>query len=358
MSIILNGSRTCMLLPRKERPDEFRKYMSMKRSNDLKVFCDHCHRKVQACVSEMYIKGLIVNPNTIKSYIRGEYVTVYTVGMLVNEYLGILKNRVDADDLTMGVYFKYERVANRLLEKVGGTSDVSCITKSVVLGVLTDLRATMQPATVSNYWTKLKTIIRYAVDNGKLQINPCLGIKVPKGEKEVKTLSPEDYAVIRDKSLYPARLEKVRDLFVFCCNSGLAYCDVISLKNGDFIERDGRWVVEKERKKTGVRFYSVILDDGVKILEKYDFDLSKLFISNQRCNSYLKAIQDICQISSVDSLHFHLARHTYATMLIRAGVPVSVVQMAVGHKNLRQTQHYSHLVASDVVQAVSQCLPC
>ena len=329
--------------------------MSMKRSNDLKVFCDHWHRKVQACVSEMYVKGLPVTPEAIKRYMRGEYVTIYTVGMLVNEYLGILKTRVDADDLTMGVYFKYERVANRLLEKVGGTSDVSCITKSVVLGVLTDLRATMQPATVSNYWTKMKTIIRYAVDNGKLQINPCLGIKVPKGEKEVKTLSPEDYAVIRDKSLYPARLEKVRDLFVFCCNSGLAYCDVITLKKDDFIERDGRWVVEKERQKTGVKFYAVILDDGIKILQKYDWDLSGLFISNQRTNSYLSEIQDICGVVSVSSLHYHIARHFYITRLIRSGVGIEVVKMCAGHSNIRMTtSRYMHLTSEDVVKSVSK----
>lgn len=353
LSIILNGERSYMLLPRRERPEDFKRLMAQRKGNDLKTFCNAMYKRVQEAVAEMYAKGLVVTPKCIKQYLKGEYVAVYTVGMLCKEYLAILAKRVDADDLTMCNYAKYEAMAERLYAKVGKDSDVSSITNGVVMDILVELKAKYAEATVSNYFTKLKSLVRYAIDQGKLSINPFVGIKVGKGEKEVSIISVDEYERIRDKEISICRLEKVRDLFVFACNSGISYCDVVSLKKEDFAFVGGRWVVNKERAKTGVKFYAVILDDGVKVLEKYDWDLSGLFMSNQKVNSYAKEIQDICGISSVDSLHFHLCRHFYITRLIRMGVPVSVVKMCAGHADVRRTMKYTHLAVGDVVSAVN-----
>lgn len=352
LSIVMDGERTYMLLPMKCTPSEYRKLSSQKKGNWLRAFCDAWSVKVQTAVSEMYTKGLVVSPVKIKEYLRGEYTDVYTVGMLVSEYLGILKKRVDVGDLTMGNYAKYEKVSERLTARVGARESVERIDNSAVMDILYALKAEYSEATVSNYYTKLKAVVRFAMDKGKLSVNPFAGIKVSKGEKEAVIISSSEYGRIREKAISIPRLEKVRDLFVFACSSGISFCDVVKLKRDDFSLVDGRWVVEKERQKTGIKFYSVILDDGVSVLEKYGWDLSCLFMSNQKTNSYLKEIGDICGVCSCD-LHYHIARHYYITSLIRMGVPVSVVQKCAGHSNIRMTQKYTHLVASDIVSAVS-----
>jgi len=60
-------------------------------------------------------------------------------------------------------------------------------------------------------------------------------------------------------------------------------------------------------------------------------------------NSYLKEIADSCRITK--NLTFHIARHTFATTVtLSNGVPIETVSKMLGHKSLKQTQHYAKIV--------------
>ena len=140
----------------------------------------------------------------------------------------------------------------------------------------------------------------------------------------------------------------MKDYFIFACSCGLSYCDIIGLTSADIKESDeGLYYIEKKRQKTGVEYFSVILPDGIKILEKYQGDLSALKMSNQKANSYLKEIADLCEVST--NLHCHIARHFYITRLIRSGVPLTTVQRCAGHSNIKMTMRYTHLTNQDVL---------
>ena len=66
-------------------------------------------------------------------------------------------------------------------------------------------------------------------------------------------------------------------------------------------------------------------------------------LSNQKMNSYLKEIADVCGITK--KLTFHIARHTFATTVtLGNGVPIETVSKMLGHKSLKQTQHYAKIV--------------
>jgi site-specific recombinase XerD len=66
-------------------------------------------------------------------------------------------------------------------------------------------------------------------------------------------------------------------------------------------------------------------------------------LSNQKMNSYLKEIADVCEINK--ELTFHLARHTFATTVtLSNGVPIESVSKMLGHKNLKTTQHYAKIL--------------
>ena len=70
-------------------------------------------------------------------------------------------------------------------------------------------------------------------------------------------------------------------------------------------------------------------------------------LSNQRMNSYLKEIADICGITK--NLTFHLARHTFATTVtLTNGVPIESVSKMLGHKSLKTTQHYAKILDKKV----------
>jgi len=68
-------------------------------------------------------------------------------------------------------------------------------------------------------------------------------------------------------------------------------------------------------------------------------------LSNQKLNSYLKEIADICEISK--PLTFHIARHTFATTItLTNGVPIETVSKLLGHTKLSTTQIYAKVIES------------
>ncbi|MBR4045230.1 MAG: integrase catalytic domain-containing protein, partial [Bacteroidaceae bacterium] len=82
------------------------------------------------------------------------------------------------------------------------------------------------------------------------------------------------------------------------------------------------------------------------ILKKYDGKLPKgqllPVLSNQKLNSYLKEIADLCGITK--NVTFHLARHTFATtMTLAKGVPIETVSKMLGHTNIQTTQIYARI---------------
>jgi site-specific recombinase XerD len=88
----------------------------------------------------------------------------------------------------------------------------------------------------------------------------------------------------------------------------------------------------------------------LEIIAKYENDpycitkgLVFPVLTNQKMNSYLKEIADGCGITK--NLTFHIARHTFATTVtLSNGVPIETVSKMLGHKSLKQTQHYAKIV--------------
>lgn len=116
------------------------------------------------------------------------------------------------------------------------------------------------------------------------------------------------------------------------------------------IDADGSSWIRSKRQKTGVKANIPLLEIPRQILAKYcqfesinDDEPLLPVSSNQKVNAYLKEIADICGINK--PLTFHSARHTFATTItLTHGVPIETVSKMLGHKNIKQTQHYARIV--------------
>ena len=76
-------------------------------------------------------------------------------------------------------------------------------------------------------------------------------------------------------------------------------------------------------------------------------------LSNQKLNSYLKEIADMCDITK--PLTFHIARHTFATTVtLTNGVPIETVSKLLGHSKLTTTQIYAKVVESKLSDDMAQ----
>ena len=75
-------------------------------------------------------------------------------------------------------------------------------------------------------------------------------------------------------------------------------------------------------------------------------------LTNQRTNSYLKEIADICGIKK--DLTFHMARHTFATMSLSKGVSMETVSKMLGHTNIKTTQIYARITNKKIEHDMEQ----
>ena len=348
LSIIINGERCIVTLPRKENPKQFKTAVSSKRGNDIKDYLEATRKRLNDITTEMMEQGILLNAQTLKEYFQYGGVKKLTVEGLFNEYINIIEKRVGID-MTARTYRKYLLARDKFFLYIDKQKPVSAITSAVIVNFMSALRKEYNTTTANGYGQKVKTIVKYAMSKGFITVNPFIGIHIRKGDMDIEFLTVEELERIRDTDFLNDSINRIRDLFVFQAASGLSYCDMASLSKEDIqYNEDGQPYIHKRRAKTKVYYTSVILKDGVDVLKRYNYKLP--IISNTKYNASLKIIKSICDIDK--PLHTHIARHSYATRCINEGVRLEVVAKLLGHTTTRITQHYARLLQSSIVEEV------
>ena len=348
MVIILNTRRCFIQLPRKEYPEKFRAQTSGKKRTDLIDYLDGVRARLNQIVTNFLMEGQPLTADALKAYFKSGGYLVYTIENLFDDYMHLLSKRV-GKDLKPKTYRKYEIARDKFYQIISPKEPVSAITKAVILDYQASMNQYLDYVTTNGYCQRVKTIVQFGIDNGKIKINPFAGIKLRKGEKSVQFLSEEEVEKIRTTDFHNENLNRVRDLFVFQAASGLSYTDMAKLVPTDFqVTEDGQYYIHDKRNKTGVFYTAVILEQGVEILKKYHFKLP--IIGNHKLNVYLKAIRDLCGIDK--PIFSHVARHTYATRCLNRGIRLEVVAKLLGHSTTRITQHYAKLLQNNILNEV------
>ena len=214
-----------------------------------------------------------------------------------------------------------------------------------------DYHKSMENNTVMKHIERLRKMIKMAIRYEWMEKDPFISFQQKFHRVERGFLFEEELKRIEEKEFSIPRLQYVKDLFVFGCYTGLAYIDVIQLSPENIqIGIDKQYWLFTNRVKTDNPVRIPILPVAMDIINKYKNDLkaivqNRLFpnISNQKLNSYLKEIADLCQISK--NLTFHLARHTFATTVtLTNGVPIESVSKMLGHSKISTTQIYAKVV--------------
>jgi site-specific recombinase XerD len=205
--------------------------------------------------------------------------------------------------------------------------------------------------TTMKYLANFKKIVIRCVKSGKLARDPFVGFVMSKKEVEREVLNDDQLRRIAQENFSAERMAIVRDIFLFCCFTGLAYADIKKLKQTEIIKGNdgGLWIIAK-RQKTNVTSRIPLLPAALEIIERYknhpQCTLKGMVLpvlSNQKMNSYLKPIADRCGIHFC--LTFHIARHTFATTVtLSNGIPIETVSKMLGHRNLKTTQHYAKIL--------------
>lgn len=202
---------------------------------------------------------------------------------------------------------------------------------------------------------KLRTIYKVAIDNGWVSKNPFSTVKIHFDPVERDVLTKSELTALIQTDMIFDRLEKMRDVFVFACFTGLAHCDVAGLTKENIItDEDGQVWLKTHRQKTSEVVDIPLLEIPQLIIKKYQ-GMKELngkllpILTNSCSNLYLKEVAVRCGINK--TLTFHMARHTFATTVtLSNGVPIESVAKMLGHRNIRTTQIYAKVIKDKLAE--------
>ena len=249
---------------------------------------------------------------------------------------------------------KYRYVYRHLQEFIKSRYHVNDIAlKELTPAFITDFEAFLRTDkhlcenSLSVYILPLRTMVFRAIDNGWLVRDPFHDYKVPRVETTRGFLTKEEIHLLMTGELKRKTMQLIRDLYLFCCFTGLSFADLKNLKE-EHIQTffdDGEWIVI-DRQKTGVRATIKLLDYPKSIMEKYRGLCAdgRIFPvpSYSDCRGILSRIAKKCGITK--HLTWHMSRHTMATEIcLTNGVPIETVSSILGHKDIKTTQIYAKI---------------
>ena len=202
--------------------------------------------------------------------------------------------------------------------------------------------------TANIYVKPIMMLMHRAHENGWVARYPFGEYKIGKAEVEKGFLTKDELQALMNIPQLNAKRSLVRDLFVFCCFTGLAYVDLKNLKKENIVKNpvDGSLWIHTHRQKTGVAENVKLMPVPLAILKKYKglCDDGHVFSVPQFQSAclMLNTIAKMCGIQK--HLTWHMSRHTMATVVCLAnGMPLEVVSSVLGHKSIESTQIYARI---------------
>ena len=265
-------------------------------------------------------------------------------------------------DRAMRTYRKYMTVRKYLADFIRShykRSDVSMneLTEDFIRDYCLYLRneVGLAQSSVWIYSIPLKHVVTAAHYNGKIARNPFALYRVDPDFKEREFLTEEELRAFATIELANSNYSQARDLFMFGAMTGISFVDIQNLTTDNVVEMNGAlWIVSK-RQKTKVPFQIKLIDDALKIIERYEplrkdnhlFNISSYDMVNRR----IKKVAEMCGISK--RISFHLSRHSFAVMALNYGMPIESVSKILGHTDIKTTQIYAKVTCTKLDHDIS-----
>jgi len=366
MRICVNGKRAEISTQRKIDPARWDSKFGRVKGNkedarELNNFIETMNVKINRIHREMIEDDEVVTVEKLKNKILGRKPERKTLLQVFRYHNEMMQSRVGIDFSTSTMIrynTTFTHLENFLLHQYK-KKDVYL--DQIQFSFITDIEHYLKVERRCNHNSTLKyirnfrKIINMALRNDWIDKDPFKAYRVKLKDTKRVFLTRDELRALEEKEIAIPRLEQVRDVFVFCCYTGLSYVDVEKLGSKDITKaNDGsQWIVI-DRTKTGHSSSIPLLPKALQLLVKYKNNQAcivrgKLLpvISNQRINGYLKEVASLCDVDK--KLTFHAARHTFATTVtLSNGIPVETVSAMLGHKNFRTTQIYAKVVQEKI----------
>lgn len=366
--ITVNGKRATISLKLKADirswdKEKQRAKGNKEKSRMLNLYLDQVYAQLVQCYQELRFKNQLITAQLIKATYLGFDGDSKTLLELIKYH-----NNKISNTLAVGSIRNFSITENYIIKFIAKEKKTSNIfLKKLDYKFLCDFESYL-----ANYWPKghpkgmgqntimkhiqrLRKIVTLAYHMEWIDKDPFVRWKPVFEKREREFLSEFELQNMEVKEFELKRLERVRDLFIFSCYTGISYIDVMNLTQDNIsLGIDGNNWIFTNRQKTKTKVKIPLLPKAQNLINKYKLhpmtmDTGTLFpkITNEKLNSYLKEVAYRCGIKK--NLTFHMARHTFATTItLSNGVPIETVSKLLGHTKIATTQIYARVLERKV----------
>ena len=323
---------------------------------------------IQSAYQSLLARGCPFDATDVKELFQG---SVQTRCMLIERLDMLIKEKeshigIDLRKESMASYHSTRIYLQEFIQKKYKVSDLafSQLTENFIhefqqyfLG-----ECGFQESSFYNVATHLKTVCRLAYREGLADILLFDKVKISKGNKKLpKALDRGEFEKL--KTLHfedlEEEMETARDIFLFACYTGAAYCDLMELDKSHLVRDDeGSLWLKFNRQKTSVPCRVKLLPEAIRLMEKLHSDERETllpFMGYATYQSYLKALRLRAGISFPFTTH--TARHTFATLItLEQGVPIETVSKMLGHSNVSMTERYAKVTPQKLFEEFDRFL--
>lgn len=198
----------------------------------------------------------------------------------------------------------------------------------------------------------VKSIINFGSNEGYCIKTNAMCVKLKHEVKKIVYLKNDELEKLAKFNFCGHKLERIRDLFLIQCLTGLSYIDLDNFSK-DWIYTDikGNLFLKYYRGKNGKLCIVPVQYEAEKIFRKYKYKLPK--ISNQKYNQNLKLLGILLNFDF--ELTTHVGRKTCGSVLLNSGVSIFTVKTILGHSSVKTTEtHYAELNESGILGDIQQ----
>ena len=367
--VTVNRKRVNISLKRKVNVDHWS--VTKKRVNgtnatarQINSYLDETYTQLFQIYQDLKFKGELITAQLIKAKYTGQD---DQEGKTLNNIIEYHNQKI-ANTLAAGSIRNFgitENYVKKFLLKKKNTSDIYL--KQLNFEFLSDFQiylSNLWPVghpkalshnTVMKHIQRLRKIVTLAFHMEWINKDPFVRWKMTYEKTNREFLSEQELKNLEDKVFISERLDRVRDLFVFSCYTGISYVDLMNLTSSHLVlgMDGGNWIMTK-RQKTNTIVKVPLLGKALEIITKYkDHPVTRVtesllpIMTNEKLNVYLKEVANFVGIEK--NLTFHMARHTFATTItLSNGVPIETVSKLLGHTKISTTQIYARVLEHKV----------
>ena len=318
---------------------------------------------VENTYREILVKDRVVSVELVKNHLQGIAIHPTTLLAMSRMELQAVKERVGrsrAEGTYLNLFYSDSVLTGFIKDKGNEDISITAITEDLFEEYRFYLKKHAYAApTINRHLCWLSRLMFRAVSQRIIRCNPFDNAKYEKEDRKIRFLQKSEVAKLVEMKMNDRESEQARLMFVFACFTGMAIADMERLQYKHIqTSADGQRYIHKERQKTKVEFVvplhpiaEAIINHCRKeqenneerqtVKEKGDSLVFHRGCSRSVMGKNLCIVGKACGISQ--RLSYHMARHTFGTMCLSAGIPIESIAKMMGHASISSTQIYAQV---------------